>query len=62
MRGVTRPLPVNFQLVISGDQARMTGTAVIDRHLFGVGQGQFATPDTVPFNVQVGINITAKRG
>ena len=62
MRGVTRPLPVTFQLVISGDQARMTGSAVIDRHLFGVGQGQFATPDTVPFNVQVGISIMAKRG
>ena len=62
MRGVTRPLAVTFQLVITGDQARMTGTAVIDRHLFGVGQGQFATPDTVPYNVQVGINIVAKRG
>lgn len=62
MRGVARPLPVTFQLAITGDQARMTGGAVIDRHLFGVGQGQFATPDTVPFAVQVGITITAKRG
>uniref|UniRef100_UPI001576079A YceI family protein n=1 Tax=Sphingomonas bacterium TaxID=1895847 RepID=UPI001576079A len=62
MRGVARPLALPFTLRIQGDQARMTGTAMIDRHVFGVGQGQFATADTVPFNVQLAIDLAAKRG
>lgn len=62
MRGVSRPLPLDFRLAITGDQARMVGSATIDRRLFGVGQGQFAGADTVPFAVKVGVNITAKRG
>ena len=62
MRGVTRPLALNFQLAIAGDQARMVGSTMIDRHIFGVGQGQFAGPDTVPFAVKVSINLNARRG
>ena len=62
LRGVTRPLALPFQLAITGDQARMVGSTTIDRHVFGVGQGQFAGPDTVPFAVKVSININAKRG
>ena len=61
MRGVSRPLTLAFQLQIQGDQARMTGSTTIDRHVFGVGQGQFATADTVPFNVQLSVTIAAKR-
>ncbi len=62
MRGVTRPLALIFKLAITGDQARMHGQTVIDRHAFGVGQGQFASADTVPFAVQVGIDLVARRG
>ena len=62
IRGTSRPLAVTFKLAITGDQARMSGTAVVDRHAFGIGQGQFAAADTVPFAVQVGIDIVAKRG
>ena len=62
IRGVTRPVGVAFTLAINGAQAHMQGQAVVDRHVFGVGQGQFASADTVPFAVQVGIDITAKRG
>lgn len=61
MRGVTRPLVLPFTLRIQGDQARMAGSATIDRHVFGVGQGQFAGPDSIPFAVQLGVSITAKR-
>ena len=62
LRGVSRPLPHTFTLAFQGDQARMSGSAVVDRHAFGVGQGQFAGADTVPFAVQVAIAIAAKRG
>jgi polyisoprenoid-binding protein YceI len=61
MRGISRPLVLPFTLKITGRQARMTGTATIDRHVFGVGQGQFATADTVPFNVQLAVVLSAKR-
>lgn len=62
LRGVTRPLTLPFTLQIQGDQARMTGSAMVDRHAFGVGQGQYAAADTVPFGVRIGITINAKRG
>lgn len=62
LRGVTRPVSVTFKLAINGAQAHMQGQAVVDRHAFGVGQGQFASADTVPFAVQIGIDITARRG
>lgn len=61
LRGVTRPLVVSFQLAIKSGEARMTGTSMIDRHVFGVGQGQFAGADTVPFAVRLDIGIVARR-
>lgn len=61
MRGVTRPLTLAFQLKIQGNQAQMIGSTVIDRHVFGVGQGQFATADSVPFAVNVRVSLSAKR-
>lgn len=61
LRGVTRPLTLAFTLRIQGDQARMVGTTMIDRHVFGVGQGQFAGADSIPFAVNVRVSIAAKR-
>jgi len=61
IRGVTKPAVLNFTVAITGADAKMTGTATINRSQFGVGQGQFAGPDTVPHNVTVNVNITAKR-
>ena len=61
MRGVTRPLALPFTLRIQGNQAQMSGSTTIDRHTFGVGQGQFAGADSVPFAVQVGVSLVARR-
>ena len=61
LRGVTRPLTLAFTLKIQGNQARMVGGTVIDRHAFGVGQGQFAGEDSVPFAVNLRVSIAAKR-
>lgn len=61
LRGVTRPLTLAFTLKIEGNQARMVGGTVIDRHAFGVGQGQFAGADSVPFAVNLRVSIAAKR-
>jgi polyisoprenoid-binding protein YceI len=61
IRGVKRPVTLPFQLVINGDTARMRGSLTIDRRLFGVGQGQWATGEAVATAVQVNIAITAQR-
>jgi cytochrome b561/polyisoprenoid-binding protein YceI len=59
LRGTSRPLTLPFTLKISGKQARMSGTAQIDRTTFGVGQGQFATTEDVAGMVSVIVNLTA---
>ena len=61
LRGQTRPINLPFTLAITGDQARMTGSAVVNRSAFGVGQGQFKGADTVPFNVTVEIALVAHK-
>jgi len=62
IRGIARPVVLPFQLVINGNAAQMRGTVTIDRRWFGVGQGQFAKPDTVAAAVKVNIAITALKG
>ncbi|MDB5439783.1 MAG: polyisoprenoid-binding protein [Caulobacteraceae bacterium] len=62
LRGVTKPVTLNFTLTITGDTAKMAGTASINRSDFGVGQGQFKGADAVPFAVPVTVSLTAKKG
>jgi polyisoprenoid-binding protein YceI len=61
LKGVTRPVTLPFTLTITGDTARMQGQVVLNRSQFGVGQGQFAGAETVPFEVTVPITVVAKR-
>lgn len=62
LRGVTKPVTLNFTLAITGDVAKMTGTATVSRADFGVGQGQFKAADTVPYPVPITVSVTAKKG
>lgn len=61
IRGVARPVVVPFQLVINGNTAQMRGTLTIDRRWFGVGQGQFVSPETVAATVKVNLTISAHK-
>ncbi len=61
IRNVRRPVVLPFTLVIKGDEATMRGALTIDRRTFGVGQGQFATGDTVATNVKIEISLSATR-
>ena len=65
LRGVSRPLTLPFSLSITGQGARqvarMTATVAINRSVFGVGQGQWASGEVVPTTVQVTISLTARR-
>ena len=61
LRGVTQKLPLPFTLTIAGDVATMSGTAKIDRSLFGIGQGEWTSTADVPALVTVKIAIKADR-
>ena len=61
VRGVSRPLTLPFTLNITGDQAKVSGQAVVLRNQFGVGQGQFASAETVPYAVTVNVSLVARR-
>lgn len=61
IRGVNRAVVMPFQLNINGASAKMQGWLMIDRRWFGIGQGQFATPDAVAANVRVNVSIEATR-
>ena len=61
IRGVSHPVVLPFTLVIAGDTARMNGQLALNRAAFGVGQGKWATGDTVDTQVAVTIALTAHR-
>lgn len=61
IRGVARPVTLPFQLAISGNTAQMRGTLTIDRRWFGIGQGQFASPEMVAAAVKINIAINARK-
>ncbi|QUD87465.1 YceI family protein [Phenylobacterium montanum] len=61
LRGVKKPVSLPFTLKIDGKTARARGTVGLDRTAFGVGQGEFASTDSVPAAVQVQAQVTADR-
>ncbi len=61
MRSVERPVSLPFSLTIKGDRAQMQGGLTIDRRTFGIGQGQFASPETVAANVRIDVNLVARK-
>lgn len=61
IRNIKRPVVLPFALKIAGNIATMQGVLAIDRRVFGVGQGQFATGDTVATVVRITVNIIATR-
>lgn len=61
IRGVRKPLKLPFQLDIKGNVAVMRSQVNINRLLFGVGQGQFADPKSIPANVGLNLIVTAQK-
>jgi len=61
IRGVVHPVTLPFTLSILKDVATMDGALTLDRRMFGIGQGQFASPDAVAANVSVMIKLSAKK-
>ncbi|MEP0522257.1 MAG: cytochrome b/b6 domain-containing protein [Hyphomicrobiales bacterium] len=61
LAGVTAPATVNFTVDIAEDVAKMSGTAMLNRMDFGVGEKGFANESNVAFSVEVQIEIVADR-
>ncbi|MBB6123424.1 YceI family protein [Sphingobium subterraneum] len=61
IRGIKKPLKLPFQLDIKGNVAVMRAQVAVNRLLFGVGQGQFADPQSIPANVAVNLIVTAQK-
>ena len=59
LRGRTQPLDLPFRLQIDGDKARVRGVTSLDRTVFGVGQGEWASTDQIPARVTVRVDLRA---
>ncbi|HEX3431980.1 MAG TPA: YceI family protein [Rhizomicrobium sp.] len=61
IHGVSRDISLPFSLTIAGRIAHVTGTAHLMRTDFGIGQGEWAAPTPVSYDVSVTIDVTAIR-
>lgn len=60
IRGVTQNVQLPFTLARQADgKTRATGSVVLQRNLFGIGQGEFASDGWVKYPVTVRIDILA---
>jgi polyisoprenoid-binding protein YceI len=62
IKGAVRRVTLPFTLTIARDTAKMDGALTVDRGWFGIGQGQYASSDTVASNVVIMVRLAAKTG
>lgn len=61
MRDKTLPLTLDFTLdEFSKTAAHVTGSAMLKRNAFGVGQGEWAATDSIKDDVKINFVVTAK--
>lgn len=61
IRGVEVPVTLTFNFVESGDEARLQGTASLERLAFGIGKGSDASGAWVSLDIPVTVEVTLKR-
>lgn len=61
IRSISKPVVLPFTLTTTGDTAHVVGHADLMRSSFGVGQGAWASPEWVKFEVGVDIDLTATK-
>jgi polyisoprenoid-binding protein YceI len=60
IKGAVRRVTLPFTLSIAKDTAKMDGALIIDRGWFAIGQGQYASSETVANNVTIMVRLAAK--
>mgnify|MGYP001348370374 CR=1 FL=1 len=61
LKGVTKPVDLPFTLKIDGNTAHVNGETALDRTTFNVGEGEYASGETISKEVKVLIDLTAVR-
>lgn len=61
LRGASQPVTLSFSLTITGDQAKVKGSATIDRLAFGVGAGEWAGTDQIAASIPLTFQFSARR-
>ena len=61
IRGVAQDVVLPFSLEIVDDQARVDGELEMSRATFGVGRGDWESPDVVAHEVKVVVDLVAQR-
>ncbi|SNT09710.1 Cytochrome b561 [Sphingomonas laterariae] len=61
IKGVRKPMAVDFTLAIQGDRATVSGGGAIDRGDFGIGTGEWEATDRIAGTVAVDFAFTAIR-
>lgn len=61
LNGVSRPVRLNFTLVVTGDKALASGTASLSRLAYGIGRDEWEATDQIPDAVGVSFTINAVR-
>ena len=59
LRGIPKPVVVLFQLTPQGTATKAVGTVILNRHDFGVGQGQWVSDQWIAYPVTVNFRIVA---
>lgn len=57
LKGITKPIVVNFTWRTDGEGAWFEGDATIDRREFNIGSGSWADDDSIAFDVVLGIAL-----
>ena len=60
LRGVSKDVPIDFQFVSTGPQAKLDGTAKLKRLDFGVGQGDWKSTEWVADAVKINFSLLLK--
>lgn len=61
LKGVRRPVTLNFTLAITGNSANVSGTGAIDRGDFNIGTGEWEGTDRIPGRVAISFDFGATR-
>lgn len=62
MRGTTNAITLPFTLTPGSDGTQATGTVIVNRTDYGIGQGDFVSGGTVAHDVSISIDIAASTG
>jgi polyisoprenoid-binding protein YceI len=62
LKGVQQEVTVPFAWDAKGQTAVMTGELTLNRTRFGIGTGEWATPDPIGLDVKVKFKVTLRRG